>query len=328
MRKYVNNNDIPLAMAVYLASDGYNYAASRDEKTISVTTLLKPIRQVILTERMDFENVGVNLIDMVSNRIGHSIHDGIEQAWVNNHVEALQSLGYPQKFIDSVVVNPPADMDLSDKYPIYTEIRSNRKFGEYTITGQFDFAINGSIEDFKTTSVWTAIKQRSDDKYIQQMSIYKWLNPAIIDKDYSTIHWIFTDWSTVSSYSNPNYPSNRYQPKRFELMNTLETENFIRKKLSEYDTYKDLPEELLPVCSDEDLWRSEPQWKYYKNPAKRDRATKNFNNQYDAMTRFADDGFVGVVVEVKGKVKACKYCPAYLNCSQKDTYLATGELEL
>ena len=28
--------------------------------------------------------------------------------------------------------------------------------------------------------------------------------------------------------------------------------------------YKDAPEDAIPLCTDEDLWRKETTWKYYK----------------------------------------------------------------
>jgi hypothetical protein len=42
----------------------------------------------------------------------------------------------------------------------------------------------------------------------------------------------------------------------------------------------------------------------------------------------AEDGNVGLVKEVPGQVTACKYCPAFSICSQKDALIAAGDLIL
>jgi len=42
----------------------------------------------------------------------------------------------------------------------------------------------------------------------------------------------------------------------------------------------------------------------------------------------AADGGVGIVVEKPGQVLACKYCPAFPICSQKDELIADGSLQL
>ncbi len=84
----------------------------------------------------------------------------------------------------------------------------------------------------------------------------------------------------------------------------------------------------MPPCSDDDLWRKDPVFKYYKNPNSTARSTKNFDTFAEAHARLAEDGFVGKVVEVKGEVVACKYCNAFAVCKQKDTYIADGSLKL
>ena len=48
----------------------------------------------------------------------------------------------------------------------------------------------------------------------------------------------------------------------------------------------------------------------------------------EAMMRKAEDGHVGVVVEQPGQVTACRYCPAFSVCSQKDALVASGDLQL
>ena len=48
MRKYLNNSNVPLSLAVFLATDNYDH----ESDTISATTLIKPLRQIILAARV------------------------------------------------------------------------------------------------------------------------------------------------------------------------------------------------------------------------------------------------------------------------------------
>jgi len=324
MRKYLNTSNVPLSLAVFLATDSYEH----DSNVISATTLIKPLRQIILGSRVPQEQSLVDIGGLVSSRMGSAIHDAIERSWLNGFPEALKALGYPEKTIERIRVNPKPEELHHGLIPVYLEQRSYREIAGRTVSGKFDFVGDGRVEDFKSTSVNTWINNTNDDKYILQGSIYRWLNPRIITQDTMAIQFIFTDWVAVRARTDPNYPSNRIMERVLRLHPLDYTENFIRTKIQQLDLYWHAPESDMPRCSDDELWRKAPQYKYYKNPTSTARSTKNFDNKQDAYLRLAQDGNVGRVVEVPGQVVACKYCPAYPVCSQKDQYIASGELVL
>jgi hypothetical protein len=326
--RFANVSEVPLALAVFLASDFYDH--DDDPFTVSATTLLKPLRQIILPSRIPAGEGLVNLADMMNNRMGTAIHDGIEKAWMTNHQVAMEAIGLPQRVIDRIAINPPDEQLASnpDLIPVYLEQRLSRQLGKWKITGKFDFIGEGKVQDFKSTSTFTYMKQTSSDKYAQQGSIYRWLDPKKITQDQMDIHYIFTDWKPAMAKTDPNYPPKRFHTQTFNLMNLAETEGFIRRKLALIEQYWDAPEEEIPQCDDDELWRSEPVFKYYKNPEKTARSTKNFDTMQDAMLRLSEDGNVGIVKEVPGQVTACKYCPAFAACTQKDLLMAMGDLIL
>jgi hypothetical protein len=326
--RFANVSEVPLALAVFLASDFYDH--DDDPFTVSATTLLKPLRQIILPSRIPAGEGLVNLADMMNSRMGTAIHDGIEKAWMTNHQVAMEAIGLPQRVIDRIAINPPDEQLASnpDLIPVYLEQRLSRQLGKWKITGKFDFIGEGKVQDFKSTSTFTYMKQTSSDKYAQQGSIYRWLDPKKITQDQMDIHYIFTDWKPAMAKTDPNYPPKRFHTQTFNLMNLAETEGFIRRKLALIEQYWDAPEEEIPQCDDDELWRSEPVFKYYKNPEKTARSTKNFDTMQDAMLRLSEDGNVGIVKEVPGQVTACKYCPAFAACTQKDRLMAMGDLIL
>ena len=324
MSKYSNTSAVPLSLGVFLASDHYDY--NYDANTISATSLIKPLRQIVLSARVPTENSVVDLISLVPMRLGTAIHDGIENAWKNNYQNALTEMGVPQKVIDKIKINPKPEELTEDTIPIYMEQRAHKKVGKYTISGKFDFVGEGRVEDFKSTGVYTAMNNTNDAKYILQGSIYRWLNPDLITKGEMAIQFIFTDWSAMRARTDENYPKQRIQQRILPLKSINEIDAFINNKLNQIDKFMDAPEADIPLCTDEDLWRSAPVFKYYKNPAKTTRSTKNFDTRQEAYVRMAEDGGMGIVIEQPGTVTACKYCQAFSICTQKDALIAAGDL--
>lgn len=326
--RYSHTSEVPLALAVFLATDNYDH--NDDPNTISATALLKPLRQIILSPRVPATQAMVALPDLVKSRIGQAIHDAIERSWVANHRVAMQSLGYPQRVIDMVEVNPTPEFmaQFPDTIPVYLEQRLKRQLGKWTVSGKFDFIGEGRVQDFKSTSVWTYQNQVNNNKYALQGSIYRWLDPKKITQSEMDIHFLFTDHQASKIKADPSYPPRAFKKQSFPLLSLQDTQSFIQNKLNQIDKYWNAPEEDIPKCTDEDLWRSEPEWKYYKKGVVGPRSTKNFDNRQDAMLRFIEDGSVGLVVEKPGEATACKYCPAFAVCSQKDQLIASGDLHI
>lgn len=326
MSKYANTSSVPLSLAIFLATDTYDH--NSDSNTISATSLIKPVRQLVLSARVPEYMTPVDLVNMVPSRMGSAIHDAIERSWKDNYKPAMEALGYPKRVIEKIRINPKPEELTDGLIPVYMEQRAHKKVGKFTISGKYDFIGDGRVEDFKSTSTYTAMNNTNDEKYIWQGSIYRWLNPVIITKDEMAIQFIFTDWSKAKAMQDPKYPQQRIQQRLLPLKSLQETDAFVNRKLNQIEQYWDAKEEDLPLCTDADLWRSEPVFKYYKNPEKRARSTKNFDNRHDAQLRYIEDGSVGVVVEQPGQVTACKYCPAFAVCSQKDALIASGDLVL
>lgn len=325
MFSYTNLTGVPLSLAAFLAHDSYDY----DPHTISATSLIKPLKQRILASRVPPGAFPVDVLSLVKSRMGSAIHDAVEKVWVAGHYrESMKLLGYPQAVIDRVVVNPDPNNLPPGAIPVYMEQRLYKEIEGQKVSGKFDFVAEGRLEDFKSTSTFTWIKGTKTEDYQLQGSIYRWLGPHIITEPYMVIQFIFTDWKEGIAKTDKNYPQRPVEPLQIPLLSLEDTEDFVVDRLRQYKAMKDLPEEELPMCSDKDLWRDDPVFKYYKNPAKLTRSTKNFESKEEAYARLAEDGGVGIVLEKPGEVRACKYCAAFPVCKQKDAYLADGTLSL
>lgn len=326
--KFSNKASVSLPIAVWLARDTYDYV--QDPTYLSATTLLRPVRQIVLSKRVP-EGAVSDISDMIASSMGTAIHDGIEAAWVNNHAESLKALGFDDDLVKRVLVNPTKEelAKTPDAIPVYLEQRAIKEIAGFKIGGKYDFVGEGRVNDFKSTSTYTYQHGTKDDDYALQGSIYRWLNPTIITQDDIAIQFIFTDFSKLRAMTEADkgYPPTKVLEHRVPLLSLDETEAFILNKLQAIKQYMDADEVDIPLCTKKELWQGESVFKYFKNPEGK-RATKNFDNRFDAEQRMLDDGSVGIIKEVVGEAKACLYCPAFAACKQKDALIAQGLLKV
>lgn len=322
--RITNTGGLSLAMAVWLATDPYTgtTADAPQGEMISATTLMKPTRQFVLSQRVPPSESQIDVLDLISARLGHAIHESVESAWLDHYDEAMTKLGYPRKLIDSIRINP--EVEEEGTIPVYLEQRFYREIDGVIISGQFDQIINGELNDTKSTSVWSYMGTNKDEDYIIQGSIYRWINPTKVTSDVFKIQHVFTDWQRMMVRQNPNYPPHRVVENTFTLMSIPETERWIKSKLNEIRANINLDQSQMIRCTDKQLWKSEPTYKYYADPAKAKeggRSTKNFDSRQEAENHRAGQG-KGVVITVPGEVKACGYCPAFPICDQRKEYIA------
>lgn len=325
MVKITNDHKIDLPLAVWLLQDGYNSGAAEAPpgELISVTTLMKPTRQLILKRKVDMNKETMDISEMIASRMGHGLHDSIERAWTEGNWQgAMRKLGYPTKIIDRVKINPDPKDVTEDDIPIYLEKRGFRPFEDIIITGQLDFLIGKSYRDFKSTSTFSYTSGSKDQDYILQGSMYRWIMPDLIKDDLMRIEFIFTDWMKYRAKTDPKYPQTRVTHKEFTLMSLEDTETWIHDKLSDIRANAGKDQADMVRCTDTELWRQKDSYKYYSNPetAKNNgRCTKRFDSAGDAQLHLADKG-KGVVIVEPGEVKACTYCPAFSVCEQRKEY--------
>ena len=322
--RYNNTTNIPLSIAAWLADDTYDY--DPDSNVISATGLMKPIRAILLSRTMQIQQEN-DLSDFIASKVGSSVHDGIEDTWRNRAGPALKKMGYPESVWNNIIINPePADRNQPGKIDVFVEVRGKKPLNSFIISGKFDFVAEGQLEDFKNKKVWAWIFGSDDTDFIIQGSIYRWLHPDIITEDTIAINYIFTDWNRIKAATEKDYPSSQIKQKKFPLMSMAETERWITDRTNQIKQFLGKPQAEMPECSKSELWQRDSVWKYYKDPNKRTRSTKNFDNPLAANSHCAKLG-VGIVIEVPGEVKRCHYCSAAPACLQREELELNGMLK-
>jgi len=316
-----NNTGLPLSIAVWLGTDDYDY--NDDPTHISATTLNKPLRAVVLARQNKELTKIADVASLIPSRMGTAFHTAIEASWVNpnNLKRVLLQLGYPEKVIARIKINPSKEELTEDTIPVYMEIRSSKQIKGFNVSGKFDFVAEGNLEDFKSTSTYSYIYSSNIDSYRLQGSIYRWLNPEIVTGSYLTIRYLFTDWSAAKAKQEKEYPQSRILSQNIPLLSVTETEAYINKFLTNISNLMGASQDQLPLCTPDELWQKPAVFKYYKDPTKLGRSTKNFDNAYDANTRLLADGNVGIVKEISGEIVRCKYCDVIGICDQAQTYI-------
>jgi hypothetical protein len=318
--RLTNEHSISLPLAVWLLHDDYDFI--NEPNYISATNLLKSTRQLVLSQRVLDSDKEMDVSFFIAARFGNAIHDSIEKAWKVSGRASMKKLGYPASIANNIIVNPdPGTMiENNNLIPVWIERRAIKEFKGYKIGGKFDMVMDGRLFDVKTTSVYSYLLGRKDADYAMQGGIYRWLNPELITDNHIYIQFIFTDWQRSQAKRDPGYPQTRALEYPVKLPSINEVEEFISFKLAQLDRYKKSPDEEIPYCTDKELWRSETTYKYYADPQKTVRATKNFDDKAEAHAYQASKGGKGIVLAVPGEVKACDYCPAFPICKQKDNY--------
>lgn len=318
-----NLENIDLSLAVWLLHDDYDFVP--EARAISATGLLKPTQQIVLGARLgrmvkagEAPEESLDLASLIARRYGHAIHDSIQHSWTSGYRTAMKQMNIPTHVIDRVRINPPEPEE--GTIPVYLETRGTREFMGYKISGKMDLCLNGRLKDVKTTSVWSYILGRKDQDYQLQGSLYRWLHPEKVTEEEMDIQFIFTDWKKSDARQITDYPKSRLVSYTLPLWSLDQTEAWVARKLSEIQEAWDAPQIEIPRCTDEELWRSDPVWKYYQNGNIQGRATKNFKTPAEAAAFRATKGGAGTIVHVPGQVKACGYCRAFPICKQKDEY--------
>jgi hypothetical protein len=303
------------SLGVWLATETYSNGGG--ERTISATELLKSTRQIVLGRRVDPATATPNVNSLIASRIGVAIHNAIEQAWTGpGLLRALEALGLPAH---RYIVNPTGVVP-DGMLAVYVERRTEREIDGWIVTGQYDIVIVGQLHDVKSTKAFVLQKRLNDKKWAMQGSIYRWLNPEVITDDSVVIECVVLDWTAAGAASSPEYPQQQWVSLRLQLKTIRETESFIRTKLADITKHLDTPEPELPDCTDEELWRDEPEYAYYANPQATGRCTKKFDSLHDANQHMALKG-KGRIDTRPGKPKACAYCSAASLCTQRLRYL-------
>lgn len=219
--KITNNANLPMPF-VRMAEDKYEIKP----KIYSITTLLKPVREILLNRRYN-EDIEQDCSDMIWLLFGKAVHSILEQ----------YSAGASEFAEEKLVV----------------ELENG-----YTISGVIDLydIDKAEVVDYKTASVWKAIYKDYDDWKKQGLG-YAWLLKQNGLPCKSVVFYaILKDWSKQKAKHDHEYPQSPVVKVEFTVSDEeiAEIDKYLRAKIDEIILYEGKPDAELPLCSEEDRW--------------------------------------------------------------------------
>jgi hypothetical protein len=300
--KFTNRFEVPKYLYQWLCADSYD--GHSDPYMLSATSMLKPVRVHWLTLRHGAE-LEEDVSDVLSARIGSAIHDSIERVKTENVIKE-------QRAIKKIEVNGQ----------------------EFSISGKFDILEDEdgdgiwTLRDIKTTSVFSYIFGGKDKDYQIQLSIYRWLNHEKYPiNSTANIDFFFTDWQSSKAKFDENYPPRKLMPGyKIELMSIPDTDKYIRDRVAEFEKYRDVPDNELPLCTKEELWASEDTFAVMKSGNQK--ATKVCSTEVEAQEYIRDHNITKVDIICRpGKAKHCRYCSGFPFCGQGQELMERGLID-
>lgn len=283
------------------------------DKQYSVTTILKDVREILLTRRHNDE-IEQDVADMIWLIFGTAVHKVLEDS---------------------------KEEDTEFKEEHFVEEVENG----YKLSGQADLynAKEKMITDYKTCSVWKVIYNDWDD-YRKQLLMYAWAFRKMgFEVEKGQIVAVIKDHSKTKAKIDSNYPQYPVYKKVFEFTDKdfEEIEIFIKDKFKEIAKYENVPDDELPICSPENRFNEGNKYAVKKKTNKR--ALKVYDNLEEAEKHLSQleykvmDKKTGEIEEIcndyeievrEGIDKKCSegYCSCCNFCSYyKEKYLNKEE---
>lgn len=286
--KITNRANLPMPF-VRMAEEEYEVKPKR----YSVTTLLKPVREILLNRRHNAE-IEQDCSDMIWLLFGKAVHAVLEGYSEGASEFAEEKLSY--------------------------ELENG-----YTVSGVIDLydLDKAEVVDYKTASVWKAIYKDYDD-WKKQGLMYAWLlrkNGLPCEK--VVFYAILKDWSKTKAKTDHEYPQSPVLRVDFNIKEIDEIDKFIRNKIDEIIFYEDKPDSELPLCSEEDRWNDGNKYAVMKKGRK---SALRVLDSMEAAEEWKSTNGGDFIETRKGTDKKCiDYCLCCTKCDYYKSLQVGGE---
>ena len=261
------------------------------EKQYSVTSMLKDVREILLTRRHNDE-IEQDVADMIWLIFGTAVHKVLEDSKEENSE-------FKEEHLVEEVING------------------------YKLSGQADLynAEQKMVTDYKTCSCWKVIYNDWED-YRKQLLMYAWAFKKMgFEANKGQIVAVIKDHSKTKAKVDSSYPQYPVYKKIFEFTEEdfEKIEEFIKTKFEEISKYENVTDDELPVCSQEARWNDGDKYAVKKKGNKR--ALRVYDTLEEAETHVKQDSNLELEIR-KGEDKKClEYCSCHEFCNYyKENY--------
>jgi hypothetical protein len=253
---------------------------NKSEKDLSATTLLKGIKEIILTWR-HWDELTDDAADRIWAVFGTAVHSVLETEGKDD----------------------------------FAEIKLAAGVGEVTVTGQIDNydMATATVTDYKTASVYKVMVGDFEDWRMQGL-IYSWL---LVENGFKIDNCRFIallkDHSKSKARNDRSYPQSPALAYEFPVTakDIFNAEKYVIERVTEYLKYLDKPDDEIPPCTDKERWASETTYAV-KKPGRKT-AVRVLPGKAEA-DRMASELGAGHYVETRPGVS--KKCAEYCVCCE------------
>ncbi len=271
--------------------------------TFSVTELMKGTKEIVLTKR-HWEELEQDCVDMVWTVFGTAVHSVMEGHDSDNEL---------------------AEERISMPVPC-------GEYGDIRVSGGFDL-YNGDtkiLTDYKTTGVFSyqmKLQEGIDSHWAKQLRVY-WL---ILQKAGFEVKGVrntvfLKDWSKTQARRDASYPQKPIVNIDYDFGPVFRSDVAadmmadLSSKIQEILEFKDVPEEEIPNCSNEERWERDECWAIMKKGRKT--AVKRHSKLFDAEQHLTTLDANHYIEHRPGvPVKCLDYCVCAEKCSFYKKYI-------
>lgn len=264
-----NRMHLPDGIVAAVTNDPYSRGAS----DISVTQLITPPYQRQLRETVEpIEDVS----DRIWSLLGQATHTILERAY-RGKGEVEERL--------------------------FTAVNG------WTVSGQYDVIEDGTLMDYKITSVWS-VKGDAKVEWEQQLNLLRLLahrNGKIITS--LRIIAILRDWSKAKAKTEPDYPQAQVVPVDITMWPLEQAEAYLLARVKAHQ------QAAPPPCTPEERWQTETVYAVMKIGRKS--AVRLHDKMADAQAHVQQLGPGHSVTTRPGQFRRCaEYCNVAHRCPQ------------
>lgn len=257
------------------------YGGRGENRFASVTELLKPTKQLLLSRRHAAE-IEQDASELIWTLMGSAFHRVVEAAEIDDS---------------------------------FQEERLGISFRGEKITGGFDLYHGGIVSDFKFTSVWSFIYGSRIKDWTAQLNLYAYmLERQGFEVEGVEVICVFRDWNRHKAQADPQYPK-PVERITLELWDKERVEAFLQERFADIKANAALPDDLIPECTPEERWEAPDTFAVMKPGGKR--ALRVFDN-IDEAREFAaghpDSGNLRVVARSEPPKRCLDFCPVNRFC--------------
>lgn len=285
--KITNKKNLPAPMLNFIKND----LQEPSDNVVRVTDLNKGIREHWLYKR-HWHELEQDVSDMVWLMFGTAVHSVVDQAEERSHQ--------------------------------IKETRLEERIGDLILSGQFDLydAKRKIVTDYKTCSVWKFMFDDFSD-WERQTSVYCWLlRKAGFEVEGAEIVALMKDHSKSKARTERDYPDLPVQTVKFPYTDQIheETEEFIFARMKAIQTARDLADDELPLCTEDERWYSGDKYAVMKN--KNVRALRVLDSEEEAEKWMEENSHKGgthiehrkgVSRKCQDYCSVCEFCDYYKN---------------